>query len=91
MSTHTEPTTQDYEHTRKARSQMTHLRALWDAATDPEVRADIQGEMNCVAMALQRREMFDDDAEPLNNQPLQQDDPATCHSKITGTATSTPN
>lgn len=62
MSTHTEPTAVCNDNTRKARSMMDQLRALRDAATDPEVIEEISDEMNCVALSWQVRELFDEDA-----------------------------
>ena len=63
MSTHTEPTAVCNDNTRKARSMMDQLRALRDAATDPEVIDDISDEMNCVALSWQIREIFDEEEE----------------------------
>ena len=42
---------------------MDQLRALRDAATDPEVIDDISDEMNCVALSWQIREIFDEEEE----------------------------
>lgn len=45
-----------------ARSMMDQLRALRDAATDPEVIEEISDEMNCVVLSWQIRELFEEDA-----------------------------
>jgi hypothetical protein len=42
---------------------MRQLMVLRDAATDPEVRAELQEEMNCVGMSWQLRQMFDEEEE----------------------------
>ncbi len=61
MTTHTEPTALCNDNTRKAGSMMDQLRALRDAATDPEVIEEISDEMNCVALSWQIRELFDEE------------------------------
>ena len=61
MSTHTEPTAVCSDHTQKTRSMMDQLRALRDAATDPEVIEEISDEMNCVALSWQIRELFEEE------------------------------
>lgn len=63
MTTHTEPPAKDNERTAKARSMMDQLRALRDATSEPEVRADLEDEMGCLAMSWQAREIFEEDAE----------------------------
>jgi hypothetical protein len=40
---------------------MDQLRALRDAATDPEIIEEISDEMNCVALSWQIRELFDEE------------------------------
>ncbi len=42
---------------------MRQLIVLRDAATDPEVRAELQQEMNCVGMSWQLPQMFDEEEE----------------------------
>lgn len=42
---------------------MRQLMVLRDAATDPEVRAELQEEINCVGMSWQLRQMFDEEEE----------------------------
>ncbi len=63
MTTHTEPTVVENDHTRKSRVLMRQLMVLRDAVTDPEVRAELQEEMNCVGMSWQFRQMFDEEEE----------------------------
>jgi len=63
MTTHTEPNAVCNDNTRKARSMMDQLRALRDAATDPEVIDEISDEMSCVAMSWQIRDLFEEGEE----------------------------
>ena len=63
MTTHTEPTVVENDHTRKSRDLMRQLMVLRDAAPDPEVRAELQEEMNCIGMSWQLRQMFDEEEE----------------------------
>ena len=63
MTTHTEPTDLCNDNTRRARSLMDQLRALRDAATDPEFIDEISEEMGCVAMSWQIRDLFEEEEE----------------------------
>ncbi len=85
MTTHTEPNVVCNDNTRKARSVMDQLRALRDAATDPEVRAEISDEMNCVALSWQIRELFDEEEKPQHNTASvdRQNAPTVNHIKLT--------
>ena len=71
MTTHTEPTVVENDHTLKSRVLMRQLMVLSDAATDPEVRAELQEEMNCVGMSWQLRQMFDEEEESPPQTELQ--------------------
>lgn len=45
---------------------MDQLRILRDATTDPEVRSDLQDEMNCIAMSLHICEMIGEEEETVH-------------------------
>lgn len=69
MSTHPESTDQDDEHTQKTHSLLNQLRILLDAATDPEVRVELQEEMSCVAMSWYLRKLDEEDESPPQTKP----------------------
>ena len=69
MSNLPESTAQDDEHTQKTRSLLNQLRILLDAATDPEVRVELQEEMNCVAMSWYLRKLDEEDESPPQTKP----------------------
>ena len=54
------------DETREARSQMAHLKALFDASTDSQVREELRDAMSSIAMSWYLDELFAEDTESDN-------------------------
>lgn len=66
MNTDDQTHAAENDETREARSQMAHLKALFDASTYSKVREELREDMSSIAMSWYLDELFAEDTESHN-------------------------